>query len=1253
MKKNKALDKTNPRISGNIKLVMDSENNLFFESINSNEFLSNSLFKGFKYNRNLTYTTNLKNFVKQSVGFSKLYDIVDVSKLITTNSLYKQHHNLYKSGVYSEESQLINENFRCFAPIEINDFVNTPDYFVVLKHNKDDIGDILDSGEIVEVFDLSFIKENIFSRLENSYITTDLETLTVHGLDIENGTHITKNEPTFKQLIQNEQTITETNNWLTNIFKRNNMIYSNIVNLEFAFTDKFVDGRFVRYSGFYVNLSEFKDIKNTLSVIKSKNTLLNYNKNYTLKNYFNRTYSIIGNSFGVKKQSLIEFELLVNPTHGSIIQISIDGEVDYTLFITQDMIDNKSVLNTRRNIVREINNNYGGQKTTIRAELFENTKIRLITNNIIGTKTTLSVYFSSSSFHITNSKSDNKQHVFVTPNEYTILTNEYLNPNIFNYVMFEVDGVKKYIKIKSVDLYYGEYLYTLDEFVPKQKSGYVCWLVEQLLEEPKTCSITPIYELDMNMEQINHKNVYDFDVEKYKEYLFTDLENPLFIGNAKNYFGVDVLTDEQKQEYKDILRGELNTYFNGVEFDDDVFIKSIDPTTKKSVLIKNPFDRFNENKIQALRKYNRLYQFINKWCCGYDSSNNQNIFNISLPFKQESFNASHIETHRVLYKNTHDWFVLIDGLPNYNLTDNSLLSYSRYPLTEDSFNSQTSDVYEFLEHFTENEKLKCYSELVYDELQDVSFVYFKGVKYRIEKNLDNYKFSVCVKTSTQVMDDVFNVKVIQNDTFKTLTIFINFYIPEPILTSLERGERYYFVDKSLLYFSDKVYATKYDTVDFGVDKISLDLYNNTEQKTYLGTKLPHTNWYHTSNVGDILYVKRGNGGIFGTKFNDLLSVGGDFEIKYSETNDIESKDYGIFIQFKDIVEVDIDHFWCKQIIVKSVEVDSNDETYYLEQNVYELFKQDNNVFSTNNQLYISKAIAYELCYYDKIITQKANDSRYREMSLANMKTYFKTNNIKSNFGDVKIYVENFDTKEIVVNLQEDNGVFKKLEQPYTYQIFRNHLKYKPLTNIIQDFVNVGSDDNIIPLKTKFNNEFIKIVSKVNDDSLSKEISKQKTTKFDFDSYYEYVASSTNGISIINLPWYVAPREVKTPIFSLVMNTNEKIILNVDNVIDYKINLGDITKKYINKIVNIDGISSDVLVDYMNIYTNTNIETIQNYNVKDKIYDDFILNVLTKIYRVESIVDSTNQIIQFSLINNQILLNTYQTINGKLTIKLTR
>lgn len=1283
--KNKAINATNPRITGNIKLVVDTSGQMYFESINSSDWLSKVSYKGYKYNDNLSYNTNLRNFINQNIGTKALFDIVDVSSINNTNNLYDQYNYLYDAGCYSEESQLIQENFRFFAPIHIEDTSNLPEYFVILKTDavENSMQAVLNSNySVVESFDLKNINSRVLSTIEDSGLVSDVHTLKVTGFDISLGSVLTKLEDC--PIDDHEQTITEANNWFTNAYKRNNMLYTNIVNLEFAFTDEQVDGQFVKYVGFYVSLHEHEQIAElagSLRLTKTKDAVLKYDKNRELSAYFGREFSVVGSSFGQRKQAILEIDMLTNPEPYTLIQIHYNDQVDASIVLPQEVIS-KNVNTTILNIAQYINENYNGTKSIVRAEVHDN-MLRLLTNNLLDNNETLKFTSSSKALNVRESKLGTRTNEFIRPDDFTILSSGmYLNAEKFTHVMFEIDGEKQYIKVVDVDDYLGQNMYRLAAEVPKLQAGEMFWLVEELKESSHVCSILEMGHLDMNTEINNHKTVYDYSAEDFRNYYYDEVAaNPEFKGSAAAYFDVDEsnLTATQIAEYKNLIGDKFLQYIDTVETITKPFIKSINTTTFISEMVESSYDRLMENAMPALRRVNRLYPFINKWSAGLDSTNNPNMLNFALPYKHENFNASHVELNRDVFKNTHDWFVLCDGLPNYELKQlHQKQSYSAYPIDDDSFENVEFDAYDQLIHTDDSNIVECFVTAKYDSLQKASFAYFKGVKYRIEKNIDNYRFAVVVKTSTQLLDDVFTVKAVKNDKFETYTIFINFYIPEPILTTFERDQRYYFIDKSLMYYSNEVYASLQNSVDFGTDKISVDLYNTTEQKRYLGELLPHTNWFHNTGTETLLYVKRGNAGIFGTSFSDMLNVGDNFKISYTSDDDQESPWYGMEIEFFNIAEVSTNHFWCRQIIVRSnlnVDVANNDnDGWLLDENtlaeiinydIYQMYQANNNLFFENNIAYISKAIAYELCVYSKIITQKANNARYKELCLSNFKQYLKANQVDSNAGNVRIYIEDMNIGEISVSIQAENNdqtmstvstqtgasfsysgaAITKLPTSYSYVVCRQNLVYKPLITPLQKYYDLDDIPNVYPFESMLPRLYKKIVSKVDNEYLDVQHAEQYMPHLHLQQYYQYVKALNNGISTVNLPWLASPEEIRTPYISYVMNTSETITVNSTG----SMNLTELFKAYILQIANIASLPKSVLNDYMNITTNSTIDTIDNYDAVDVIVASFIENVLMKIYRVDSVIDSTGKQLHFVAFNNNLVTDDSYTLPLKITL----
>ena len=82
---------------------------------------------------------------------------------------------------------------------------------------------------------------------------------------------MTEKNESFADLLQNDNTITRVDDWITNGFKRNNLIFPYILNLEFLFDDNETKNyQFGRYFGIYcddIDLYESKPLGEDINEI--------------------------------------------------------------------------------------------------------------------------------------------------------------------------------------------------------------------------------------------------------------------------------------------------------------------------------------------------------------------------------------------------------------------------------------------------------------------------------------------------------------------------------------------------------------------------------------------------------------------------------------------------------------------------------------------------------------------------------------------------------------------------------------------------------------------------------------------------------------------------------------------------------------------------------------------------------------------------------------------------------------------------
>ena len=301
----KPLVRTNPKLSGNIKIVTDSNDTVYLESISANAELSSIKYKKYPINPNGFYSTDVAKFFKSTSTPSDLIYLTKRanSDLTILNSYDKQIEEEYQYGTTYNYSKNYTEGYRMFAPIWADN--NMPSNFVIFRvknptdadstntSNFDRIDDMLSNAEIIKTFDLSkssnlgkYIRSHVQQEtFPKSPITVSFdkgETTNYNGIDIKSGEITSKGEYIFKDFVETDKPLIEANDFITDGFRRNDMLCANLLNLEFLFDDvDAADYEVNRYFGLYVDAidsgnGEINSINNNNIVKFSKvNSLVN------------------------------------------------------------------------------------------------------------------------------------------------------------------------------------------------------------------------------------------------------------------------------------------------------------------------------------------------------------------------------------------------------------------------------------------------------------------------------------------------------------------------------------------------------------------------------------------------------------------------------------------------------------------------------------------------------------------------------------------------------------------------------------------------------------------------------------------------------------------------------------------------------------------------------------------------------------------------------------------------------------------
>ena len=301
----KPLLRTNPKLSTNAKLVVNSTDAMYIESIDATKELASVEYKKWPVNKLGKWSYDLAKFFNNNKTPS---DIVYFSKsrfsdFTVQESFEKQIEEDYHYGTTYNYSKLHNEDFRMLAPIWLDK--NIPSNFVIFRvsdpaavldfdtqSNFNNINEILKNSELIKTFDLTrdsnigtylrnHVQSELFPSNPISVNFSENERTNFNGIDLVRGGFTNKGEYLFDDFVKQDQTIISENELITAGFERNKLACANLINLEFLFDDDGADDYAVnRYFGLYVN-----DVDSGYGTLESANNgLLKFK---TLNSYIN------------------------------------------------------------------------------------------------------------------------------------------------------------------------------------------------------------------------------------------------------------------------------------------------------------------------------------------------------------------------------------------------------------------------------------------------------------------------------------------------------------------------------------------------------------------------------------------------------------------------------------------------------------------------------------------------------------------------------------------------------------------------------------------------------------------------------------------------------------------------------------------------------------------------------------------------------------------------------------------------------
>ncbi len=581
--------------------------------------------------------------------------------------------------------------------------------------------------------------------------------------------------------------------------------------------------------------------------------------------------------------------------------------------------------------------------------------------------------------------------------------------------------------------------------------------------------------------------------------------------------------------------------------------------------------------------------------------------------------------------------------------DDILSSYTIENIDSNSLKSITFDAYNHIKSHT-----------IIREEDGIYTTFFRGVKLEFPSKYENWKFSVILNTKTAPSSEDRSIELIENNIFKSITLYVNMYIPEPVLTGLEQSGEYW-LDRSLLYFSDGNYATESSLSSFGKENISLKIHERNSPKVYLGDVVTN-DWYFQRGGENYIHVGKGILERFNVDFTSFLDLKQDFIVSFGDTDPLSTTNYGMEITFKNIQEVSNDYFWCSEIHVKIKENNGGVITV-VEYDMLSEFLADSEVFYKKNRMDIVEDILKENAEYDRVLRNVSAINRFSLLSTSDIIDWVKSNDIKVTNENDEVYYSNISSiepivKSGVISLKSDNRDIKKLNSKYTNTFIRQNGLYTPITKVLRkssykyyiDYLDYG-------YSMKASNDRIIHDVLTNDDRLNENVwfYRNDFSNIDLDKHYKLYE---NKKDFKILPWISNPMEYKHDV-SIILSSVKEIEINLTKGISNIIHLYEHVKPYLLRILsnygfNENNFSDELKIDIIKLNNpNVNKNTLSNYDFTDIITRRLFESDFNDIYTVSKIFNGSEQVDFLDLDSSRIELIDNVSENVELKVLIDR
>lgn len=835
---------TNPKLTTNIKINVDSSDKIYLESFDTNSILSNISFKKFVVNPNSTYSKDLYNFYnKGNVATSFSYDVYKnkVDYNIETD-FSNQFDNFYISGAQTLSSKLYTENIEYFAPLYLNE--NIPSYFTIFKLDNGvystDI-EIFKNSIVVKTFDLT-TKTNIgryirnyfssISEIESLIVNVTDEYSYVNGIDYNSGNILKKPINIYTDYILSDRTVIGSDNYLTSIYENNGIVFPNILNLNFLFDDnKSLDESLVRYVGFYhdnyiesiceldietlyYNNYNQEIIPNNISDIKKYNYINSItgcilpvkNSSSILPDITDFNFNTISYIKDSKDNLLtvnsIPFKNVFKLNDKNINLFNLYGSYGDKVYVdVQNSVQNNS--NYLIKIIKELPNGFG-------ISIFlDNTEILSVYADdsiLVYDKLVKDIYFPT-----TNILSDTAKNIVEAINsQNTIVKAISLKESILLYSKFrgkKYDNLEIKILNNSFQTSYVEFGYNNFKFSGGMDIGEYCFTINSenfylfdnyyvLGNDEKLYTARKSFYIDTtNLFTTKRKIVLETLPKIVSNQIILSKNYKIEFGKISIYpvkiFDNDFITPEFSVNVE-LLKENSHYKNNNIQLDCTTYVNSDNYLYELDNKETNEYNILSENENINLFDVSKVSPYISKFVSKYgnDIRNKPYRFNVSKSLGEYNRTPSSVSSLQNIFTYSHDWY--IQNKPSYYVADNSVYDFyydgnlTIEKLLDVSTDNLTYDK-KYVSYFNNNKTIfRGVLIDIFDIPNNTNINYnINSIKKTItDKKYDGYRFiSILLNSSNSFKE----ITIIKNNVFKFIALVIN--------TNLENID----LDKTCLY----------------------------------------------------------------------------------------------------------------------------------------------------------------------------------------------------------------------------------------------------------------------------------------------------------------------------------------------------------------------------------------------------------------------------------------------------------------------